>query len=62
MNSSGIPPVSRNRNLQRRLLVDAEGELKPLWPTSSTFTSTSASASITDARRGDGNDRADHQA
>ena len=47
MNSSGMPPVSRNRICNGDCLSMLKVSLKPLWPTSTTFTSTSASASIT---------------
>src|SRR5262249_25671195 len=47
MNSSGEPPVNRNRICSGDCLSTLNVSLNPLWPTSTTFTSTSVSASIT---------------
>ena len=47
MNNSGMPPVSRNRICSGDCLSMLKVSLKPLWPTSTIFTSTSANASIT---------------
>src|ERR1035437_6381798 len=47
MNNRGKPPVNRNRICNGDCLSILKVSLNPLWPTSSTCTSTSANASIT---------------
>ena len=47
MKSSGMPPVSRKRICSGDCLSMLKVSWKPLWPTSSVLTSTSASASST---------------
>ena len=54
MNSRGLPPVSRKRICRGDCLSMLKVSWKPLWPTSSTFTSTAASDSMTELGTGVG--------
>src|SRR5215469_5380054 len=47
MNNMGMPPVSRNKIFKGDCLSMLKVSLKPDWPTSTVFTSTSVNASIT---------------
>ena len=62
MNSSGMPPVSRNRICSGDCLSMLNVSLKPLWPTSSTLHLDLGQRIHHRARRSQRDDRPDQQA